>query len=981
MKSAILILTVAALCLTARGVSLSASCDARHGIYFPGQRVTLTFSARELRQPLEFSLRITDEFDRELHSERRPVEPDADGNWRVSIEAPAPRLGFYRVYPKLSDGTTIPAVSSRPAGCLTYAVIVDPARRHQYPQERSFFGLVGNSEDFSFLPMLGISWSQDGRLPVGGRIWFLREPSGPGKAGQTPPPPPPVNPVISMKTPAGELRWKLYGYFDLAYMPQWMRTPVYHRDAPAAGEKKRFLNGPFTPAGEREFRRICREVAAARAALTPAGERNFYEFCWEPHYPWNWTGTPDDIVTRYRIGAEEVRAADPHAFILGPNGAGLTAEYLQYYRDLFARGIGEFIDGISIHPYPKGYPPESRNMAELIRLLKELSRNSVGRELPIYALELGFLFPGDAAGDLKQMRGFLRSNLILLGEGVRTNYNFILTNTGVEMDYSMIHNLDPKLPWVAPASTPRAVIPALSALTWYLEGSRSAGSVDGLGLTGAGYAYERDSRVTLAVWDFSGDPREVEIPVGRTSLVVADHMGNERTLPAPDGVLKLTLTEDVQYLLDVSPELWGSRAFRFLDVETASGCAGEFLEISGTVKADSKPLSGVLKLSCGPELGSHGSELPLNLAPGGESPFRFRLPVPRETEPGEYELKLRLESAGRLRYALSPRIRIVSPVRLEQIVPVVSEEGRCAWRLRLHESAGRDFSGKISLRFPGIPESRMTRNFELAAGDSCELIFSRRDLDWNPLRARKAEISILGRNGWRSMTEVSLSTFAISRLPGSSDEAWRQIQLYPVSGLKSVVASPSGYRGRGDISGEVGAAWDERYLYLRFVVRDDVFCQPYNGIETWQGDCVQVAFAAREVEGSANRLAHTRQLGYSEYTLALTPRGPELYRTITFDGIRFPKALADSDVFPLKIRRHSSATGETIEYWAAFPWEALPVKPQPGARLGWSFTINDRDEANVSPLNCTRLGAFELKEPAQFGTVVLDPRYPEQSVK
>lgn len=90
---------------------------------------------------------------------------------------------------------------------------------------------------------------------------------------------------------------------------------------------------------------------------------------------------------------------------------------------------------------------------------------------------------------------------------------------------------------------------------------------------------------------------------------------------------------------------------------------------------------------------------------------------------------------------------------------------------------------------------------------------------------------------------------------------------------------------------------------MRFVVRDDVFCQPYNGIETWQGDCVQVAFAAREVEGSANRLAHTRQLGYSEYTLALTPRGPELYRTITFDGIRFPKALADSDVFPLKIRR------------------------------------------------------------------------------
>lgn len=43
-----------------------------------------------------------------------------------------------------------------------------------------------------------------------------------------------------MKTPAGELRWKPYGYFDLAYMPQWMRTAVYHETLPLQGKRNVF---------------------------------------------------------------------------------------------------------------------------------------------------------------------------------------------------------------------------------------------------------------------------------------------------------------------------------------------------------------------------------------------------------------------------------------------------------------------------------------------------------------------------------------------------------------------------------------------------------------------------------------------------------------------------------------------------------------------------------------------------------------------
>lgn len=963
----------------AYSASLTAECNSTHGLYVPGEDVRLTFTAKGVkRDGITLDVRITDEYDRELSHRMYPVKPDAKGDWKITVGAQQNRLGFFRVYPKLSDGTTIPAILSRPKGCMTYAVVADPAKRKQLPQPEAFFGLCGNTTDRQYPAWLGSSWCLDGHNRIGGRIWWQLEPKEPGeiekrlKKGER------ItleNGDVSFQTPGGSVRWKPYGFFDLTYVPQWMRNDTYHKfDRSVMGNRK-FMNGPFTPAGEKEFIRICETVAEMRAPLTPENEINLYEFGWEPHYPWNWQGSTDNLVRRYRTGSEAVRKHDPKAFVIGPNGAGLTPEYLAWYKELFDKGLGKYIDGVTIHPYPKGYPPESKNMAGLVRALKQIIRQGTGKDLPVFGTELGFMFPGDSQGDLKQMRGLIRSNLILLGEGFRANYNFVMTNIGAEVDFSMIHNLVPASPWASPRSTPRTVIPALSALTWFLEGYKSAGPVDGLGDTGLGYAYERGNNVILAVWDYSGKPGKAELPAGKETIQIADHMGNLRTVKTKNGILSLTLTEDPQYILNVSPALWGSRAFQYIETEPEpQGTIGSTLNLKGRVNASETPLRAVLTLSAGD--GFKQQERKFEIPAGESRPYEFRLPVPQEIEPGEKTVRLTLKADGRILKSVWRKAGIHPPLVLKEAVPAI-HEGKYALKMKLLNLSGSSSAGTVTVRLKGIPESAAAMPFELGAHASVPLEMNWNRLEWNPLKSADAEISVKRNDGYLNINRKRIS---MMKVPYSGDiridgehSGWEKIPQYELSGKQYAVARAERYRGKQDLSAKISAAWNERHLLLCFRVRDNIFCQPYTGIRTWEGDCLQIAFANPETEESANRLAQASTVKHVEYDFARTKNGDEIYRTVSFDNANFPAGTVNDPSYRLKTSRKTLAEGgtETI-YEIAIPWETLAAKPEANARLGWAFTVNDRDDTETAPADCVRLGAFDLKKTELFGTLILE---------
>ncbi|HEY3379451.1 MAG TPA: hypothetical protein VGL77_18390, partial [Armatimonadota bacterium] len=84
--------------------------------FIPGETITLTFTVSGLTPAdagLALQLKIVDENDVVITEKTLPLAADTKGNWSTTLAAPKDKLGFYRVYAKLSNGVTLPALGSR----------------------------------------------------------------------------------------------------------------------------------------------------------------------------------------------------------------------------------------------------------------------------------------------------------------------------------------------------------------------------------------------------------------------------------------------------------------------------------------------------------------------------------------------------------------------------------------------------------------------------------------------------------------------------------------------------------------------------------------------------------------------------------------------------------------------------------------------------------------------------------------------------
>jgi polysaccharide biosynthesis protein PslG len=119
---------------------------------------------------------------------------------------------------------------------------------------------------------------------------------------------------------------------------------------------------PHDPA---EFARFMGVLAARYQGRVAA-----YELWNEPNLRREWHGEPLDpalFVTLIRAGAQAIRAADPAAQIIsgGPAVTGINdgetaVDDRVYLRGMIEAGVGEWVDGIGVHPYGFANPPQER---------------------------------------------------------------------------------------------------------------------------------------------------------------------------------------------------------------------------------------------------------------------------------------------------------------------------------------------------------------------------------------------------------------------------------------------------------------------------------------------------------------------------------------------------------------------------------------------------------------------------------------------
>lgn len=155
-------------------------------------------------------------------------------------------------------------------------------------------------------------------------------------------------------------------------------------------------------------------------------------------------------------------------------------------------------------------------------------------------------------------------------------------------------------------------------------------------------------------------------------------------------------------------------------------------------------------------------------------------------------------------------------------------------------------------------------------------------------------------------------------------------------------------------------AWDATHLFLAVNVRDANHQQPHRGRDIWKGDCIQVAFDPQRDAVRGSRY----DINDSEYALALTADGPQLWRFICPLG----SYVGEVNAAAVAVRR----VGDRTHYEAAIPWSEIgEVKPQAGRLIGMSIAACDwnGEERTVHRFGDGIIGA---KEPYRFASIRLE---------
>ncbi len=193
---------------------------------------------------------------------------------------------------------------------------------------------------------------------------------------------------------------------------------------------------------------------AAAAARHFRGQGVIWEIWNEPNIEQFWKPEPDaQAYARLAIEtARAVRAADPEAVILAPGSSELPWAFLE---SIFAAGLLEHLDAVSVHPY-RDRPPETA-FADYGRLRVLIARyaSPARRMLPIVSSEWGYSTAEGAVSESIQADYLSRQWLANLVAGVNTSIFYDWRDDGNnpkdrEHRFGTVRrNLDPKPSFLA----------------------------------------------------------------------------------------------------------------------------------------------------------------------------------------------------------------------------------------------------------------------------------------------------------------------------------------------------------------------------------------------------------------------------------------------------------------------------------------------------------------------------------------------------
>ncbi|MCL5098465.1 MAG: hypothetical protein M1608_13240, partial [Candidatus Omnitrophica bacterium] len=168
--------------------------------------------------------------------------------------------------------------------------------------------------------------------------------------------------------------------------------------------------------------------------------------------------------------------------------------------------------------------------------------------------------------------------------------------------------------------------------------------------------------------------------------------------------------------------------------------------------------------------------------------------------------------------------------------------------------------------------------------------------------------------------------------------------------------SYGGQWSKEDCSGTIYTMWDRAHFYLAARILDQTFQQSLEGGDTWNQDSIQIG------------LASTGQSPMTELTLALTPKGPQVWKA--------GKGLLQDARLALKVTAGQAA------YELAVPWSEIDgIQPAISGRCRFDVLLNDHDAISSRKyLARYGIGIVNEKNPDLFGYLdfIVAPQKPSR---
>ncbi len=741
-----------------------------------------------------------------------------------------------------------------------------------------------------------------------------------------------------------------------------------------------FKLGPVTPYHEEQLRAYVRNIMS-----DSKGYVKYYILGNETDHPGEWTDEQRDPkyhVERMKIIYETIKESNPDAVVVG---LAPTMTDIQWIKDVFKEGAGNYMDVATMHPYAAYQSLEDAGFVQRMQEIRQIADDNGCTDLPIWITENGWIKSRFGIGrtDLyRESQQLVRMNVYAEAYDIAAkvvDYLLIPPNTSTQQSLGYGHLSSP--PGGAnDVDLPYSPYRSYTTIAAWNKNFGGTGTIekrfDEDTSNIRAYCFKRNDKDErfIAMWALDGR-ENVSFDLGCESVELVDCYGNKETIYGTDGKYTFNLDGDTTYVIGnfTKCDMTDEHIFAIDEVEV-SVCRDSSKIF--TINAPSVPDGYTVEAECYGNAVSHGA-----IFNGGKAELEYLLTKKKSIPADDYlagsagrsqylntawdaikdYMILSVTKDGKKYYEMKLPIKEISQVTVESDMYPYSRSflRNYITELSVHNETDITYEN-ISLNIVSPSEwAEVSKpiDINLAPGETKDIMLHVPEMSLSEKFLLGVEIKDKDGNSLNiTQKEYATSCAVFTDTPPTIDavlDEWDEGSALTVraDSYKALMKTEP-FNGAEDLSARMMFMWDDDYLYFAARVTDDVQMQAYTDGSTWKADGFQIGF---DVSEDGNEFSHIM--------LALGDDGYHTLHSFASEDSSYPKG--DIEGSEAKYVRDGNVTiyeakipmdaimpmksfvsiGDGVNAEGSFSTSDERFKPENGMTIKFSALINDDDGA------------------------------------